>query len=59
MTTFNVVLAMYDHHGECVGSTDDDVEADSPQEAERALIEEWKRVRPDCTVRPLLLTIAR
>jgi hypothetical protein len=53
MNAYVVILARY-FKGSCIGSTRDVVQADTAADAERALIDAWKRVRPECTFRPLL-----
>jgi hypothetical protein len=55
--TFTVVLAVL-RHGATIGSTCDDFDADSAEEAERLAIAAWKAAEPALTFRPLL-TMAR
>ena len=53
MTVFTVMLAVVSH-GATVGSTEDEFEATSAQEAERVAIAAWKAAEPRYTYRPLL-----
>ena len=53
MPRFTVILAVV-LHGATVGSTEDEVEADNPDDAEREAIAAWRALRPDRSFRPLL-----
>ena len=57
MTVFTVMLAVV-FEGATVGSTEDEFEADTAQEAEALAVAAWRAVRPDRDYRPLL-TLAR
>jgi hypothetical protein len=50
---FTVLLAIT-MNGSSIGSTEDVIEADTADEAERETVEAWTRVRPECTFGPLL-----
>ena len=41
-------------NGSSFGTTEDIIEADSAEQAERQAIEAWRAVRPDRTFHPLL-----
>lgn len=58
MTAFTVMLAVV-LHGATVGSTEDDFEASSPQEAEMLALAAWRDVRPDRDYQPLLTLACR
>jgi len=53
MPRFVVMLAV-SLHGETVGSTRDEFDAPTADEAERLAIDAWTTARPECTFRPLL-----
>jgi hypothetical protein len=57
VTAYRVILAIR-WRGATVGSTDDEVEASTPEEAEAKVIEAWRAVQPDCTFRALLILAA-
>lgn len=48
-----VVLLAVVWRGATVGSTEDVIEAGSATEAERAAIDAWQAVRPECSFQPL------
>ena len=51
--TWTVILEIRCHGSAC-GSTTDDIEADSEQEAVEKAIAAWRKLRPDRTFAPLL-----
>jgi hypothetical protein len=58
VTRYTVILDIV-RRGVSIGSTCDTVDADTSHEAETAAASAWKRLRPDCTFRPLLVTDVR
>ena len=57
MTCFTVLLEVVSH-GAVVGSTRDDVDAETADQAEEFAIARWRAARPDCSFRPLFTTTA-
>ena len=53
MTAFVVTLEIR-YHGSACGTTEDVIEADTAEQAERLAIERWRVKRPDRTYAPLL-----
>jgi hypothetical protein len=51
--TFTVILAIR-WRGATVGSTRDEIEAETADEAIEKAIAAWKAVRPDCSFHPLV-----
>jgi hypothetical protein len=56
VTVFVVCLVIRDRYGAPIGSTEDEVTANDPAEAERIAVEQWKAVRPSCRFEPLITT---
>ena len=52
MPSYTVILNV-SQNGAAVGSTNDVIEAESADEAERKAIEAWKVARPACSFTPL------
>jgi hypothetical protein len=52
--TYTVVLAIR-WRGATVGSTRDEIEAETADEAIKKAVVAWRAVRPDCSFHPLLV----